>query len=321
MKNILKYCAFLLFLYGLWYVVLGYFPFLIFFMCIILIVICLLLSIVPMKKTMVKMLLQEKNCIRDDIMRVTFCRHDDFHLPCGQIIIEYQVMDVFSQLVFDKKVFLHGQQIEVEIPCPHCGHYIVQIRKIKCYDLLNCFSLSRSVLLEQSYEVIPHYTDMDLSINQVWQFDEQGTSYHANQKGDDYSEIFEIRSYHEGDELKHIHWNVSSKFQELFVKVGSLPVQQKIILAMEYRANDSFYDLQFDCFYSLCLTLIKRNILFEVVTICNSQQIYLQPIHSLEDILETTRWLMKNPIQTLNSSLMPQTFCQLHGQKLEVHHL
>ena len=143
----------------------------------------------------------------------------------------------------------------------------------------------------------------------------------TDQKGDDYSEIFEIRTYREGDELKHIHWNMSSKFQEFFVKVGSQPVHENLTLAIEYKENNTFYDLQFDYFYSLCISLLKENIAFEIVTSCDVQNMHVQSIHSVDNLATTIRWMMKNPIKTLDQSFMSRSFYQIKGQNLEVYHL
>jgi len=42
-----------------------------------------------------------------------------------------------------------------------------------------------------------------------------------NAKGDDYSEIYEVRPLQEGDDLRHIHRQLSAKYDEYIVKVGS----------------------------------------------------------------------------------------------------
>ncbi len=42
-----------------------------------------------------------------------------------------------------------------------------------------------------------------------------------NVKGDDYSEIFEVRALQEGDDLRHVHRQLSAKHDEYIVKVGS----------------------------------------------------------------------------------------------------
>lgn len=321
MKNLLKYFCFLAFLYGLWRFVSGYFSFLLFLMTFCLICICLLFSIIPMRKSTISIKMQQAYCLRDETINLSFCRQSVTPIPCGQIIIEYQMIDAFSQIVAEKSVCLHDQQVDVEIPCPHCGHYTIQVQKIKCFDLLQCFSFSKTVSIQNSFDVMPHYHLVDVSVHQVHQLDEQGENYLTDQKGDDYSEIFEIRTYREGDELKHIHWNMSSKFQEFFVKVGSQPVHENLTLAMEYKENNTFYDLQFDYFYSLCISLLKENIAFEIVTSCDVQNMHVQSIHSVDNLATTIRWMMKNPIKTLDKSFMSRSFYQIKGQNLEVYHL
>ncbi len=140
-----------------------------------------------------------------------------------------------------------------------------------------------------------------------------------HQKGDDYSEIFEIRFYREGDELKHIHWNMSSKFQEFLVKVGSEPLQERWLLMMEYKENNDFYDEQFDYFYSVCVSLLKTNKTFEIVT-SSHDPLQVQFVDSLDKLVVSIKWIMKNPIESLDFSLMPRSYCFIHGQNLEVHH-
>ena len=45
-------------------------------------------------------------------------------------------------------------------------------------------------------------------------------------KGDDPSEIFDIREYADGDKIQRIHWKLSSKTGDLMVKEGSLPLMK-----------------------------------------------------------------------------------------------
>lgn len=319
MKNFLKYFGVLIFLLILWYFGLGYFAFLLFFMMFCLMSICILISIVPMKKTTVSLELSQEYCMRDEQINLTLYRQSNYFIDCGKIILEYQLIDVFSKLIITGKIVLQNGQTDFSITCPHCGHYIVKINKIVCFDLLQCFYFSKTVSIQSSFEVMPHYQLVNHEINSIYQLDEQGYSYSPNQKGDDYNEIFEIRQYHDGDEFKHIHWNMSSKFQELYVKVASKPIQEKLILAMEYKENSTFYDLQFDYFYSVCLFLLKENISFEIITSISYQKIDTLSVNSLENLMSVIRYLMKHPIKSLDTPLMPRSFYWIKGQSLEVY--
>lgn len=320
MKNIFKYICFLCFLYGLWNFVLGYFSFLLFLMICLVIFICLLLSLVPMKETDVSVKNRQTDCHRGENMKIQFYRECSLPIQCGKIVIDYQIIDCFSNLVSQEQITMNDNYMEIEIPCQHCGYYMIEIKKIQCFDLLQCFHYTKTVNEQIGFYVLPHYFDVDTEIENIYQFDEQGVSYLPHQKGEDYSEIFEVRNYHEGDELKHIHWKMSLKFQELLVKIGSQPVQQKFVLGMEYKDNNEFYDLQFDYFYSVCMAFIKRNMTFEIVTSLQDQVIHTQTVTHLYELMDVIKWLMKNPITQLNHSLIPGSFCQIQGQKMEVYH-
>lgn len=320
MKNLFKYFAFLIFLYILWYFGFGYFSFLLFFMILAVISLCLLFSVIPMKKTTVSLKLHNDHCLRGEKITMTFSRQSRSLIQCGQIMIEYQIIDAFSKNVMKNKVYIHDQNIDHVISCPHCGHYILKIQQIRCYDLLQCFSFSKTLSIEAAYDVLPQYHRVHLSVREISQKAQESDHYSTTQNGDDYSEIFEIRNYHEGDQLKHIHWNMSSKYQQLFVKAGSQPVEHKLVLAMEYKENNTFYDLQFDYFYSLALSLLKENITFAVITSFHHRQPDMQTVSSPENLMTVMRWLMKYPITSLNPAFIQQSFCLIKGEELEVHH-
>lgn len=272
-----------------------------------------------MRKTTIAMKIKPHHCLRNENMTLTFYRQSHTFIDCGKILIDYQIVDVFSNVVTQKCIILNDQEQDVTIASPHCGHYHIQVRLIQCFDLLQCFSISKKVSLRQSFDVMPHYYPIDAIAQEVYTYDSQDNSSLIHQKGDDYSEIFEIRSYREGDELKHIHWNMSSKFQELFVKVGSEPLQEKWLFVMEYKENNEFYDEQFDYFYSLCVSLLKVNKTFEIVT-SSHDPLQTQSVDSLDKLHVLIKWMMKNPIKSLDFSLLPHSYCFIHGQNLEVHH-
>src|SRR5699024_12036898 len=43
-------------------------------------------------------------------------------------------------------------------------------------------------------------------------------------------------------------------------------------------------------FYSLCISLLKENITFEIVTSCDVQNMHVQSIHSVDNLATTIRW-------------------------------
>lgn len=51
-----------------------------------------------------------------------------------------------------------------------------------------------------------------------------------NRKGSDASEMFDIRDYVPGDDIRTIHWKLSGKTDELIVRQASAPSHYNIAL-------------------------------------------------------------------------------------------
>jgi hypothetical protein len=87
--------------------------------------------------------------------------------------------------------------------------------------------------------------------------------HERNAKGNDTSEIFEIRNYRSGDRPQQIHWKLSAKEQELMVKeFADLTGEMfEIFLCQDFRTNAEM-DAYFDVMYSVGMQLCKMNIAF-----------------------------------------------------------
>ena len=69
----------------------------------------------------------------------------------------------------------------------------------------------------------------------------------------------------------------------------------------------------------MCVSLLKTNKTFEIVT-SSHDPLQVQFVDSLDKLVVSIKWIMKNPIESLDFSLMPRSYCFIHGQNLEVHH-
>lgn len=57
--------------------------------------------------------------------------------------------------------------------------------------------------------------------------------YSDTQKGDDRSQVFELREYNEGDDLRNVHWPLSTKHDMLIVKEFSKPLDESCTVLVE----------------------------------------------------------------------------------------
>ena len=57
--------------------------------------------------------------------------------------------------------------------------------------------------------------------------------YADYKKGGDPSQVFEIREYSDGDDMRRVHWGLSSKYDELMVKEFSQPISDSCMIVIE----------------------------------------------------------------------------------------
>lgn len=63
--------------------------------------------------------------------------------------------------------------------------------------------------------------------------DLDGNVYSSSKSGFDMSEVFSIREYKPGDNLKGIHWKLSNKLDSVLVREGSFPIKNSVLILME----------------------------------------------------------------------------------------
>ena len=131
----------------------------------------------------------------------------------------------------------------IPIVMNNCGNVAITVEKVRIYDYLSIFAWTVGKNFEtQNVLVLPPIKEMYLE-NDRWynETNEDSDRFSVYKKGDDPSEIFNIREFMDGDKIQRIHWKLSSKTGNLMVKEGSLPLTKAIHI-----------------FIDLCVTAIKE---------------------------------------------------------------
>lgn len=125
----------------------------------------------------------------------------------------------------------------IYLPVSNCGDLEVRINKIGISGLFGLLVLFKKYNKKHDIKVYPRpiseieYKSKHITI--------KSNGEPTNRKGEDYSEIYEIRPFKEGDDLRHIHPALSQKFDEYMIKVGS--ENQSDLLLYEMPKTTSFY--------------------------------------------------------------------------------
>ncbi len=125
-----------------------------------------------------------------------------------------------------------GKKRDRRIPVvmDNCGNVAITVEKVRIYDYLNIFAWTIGKKFEtQNVLVLSPTKEMYLGKDKWYnETNEDSDRFSIYKRGDDPSEIFDIREYADGDKIQRIHWKLSSKTGGLMVKEGSLPLTKQI---------------------------------------------------------------------------------------------
>lgn len=131
----------------------------------------------------------------------------------------------------------------IPIVMKNCGNVAVKVEKVKIYDYLNIFAWTVGKNFEtQNVLILPPLKDMFLDRDKWFnETQEDSDRFSLYKKGDDPSEIFNVRGFADGDKIQSIHWKLSSKTGSLMVKEGSLPLTKVVNIFVDLcvKTNDT----------------------------------------------------------------------------------
>lgn len=99
-----------------------------------------------------------------------------------------------------------------------CGEEKMVCREAVCYDVFGICSVHIQPFPEQSMVVIPRQTMVRVLENESLAGANDGEQTDPGRKGNDATEVFDIRDYQAGDDVRAVHWKLSSKLDRMLVK-------------------------------------------------------------------------------------------------------
>lgn len=113
------------------------------------------------------------------------------------------------------------------------GILMVCTKKIRVYDAFGLFAFKKADLQDQAVTVYPRMQDVLVHMERSVETSGDGSRYSPHRPGQDVSELFALREYVPGDEVRSIHWKLSSKIDRTMIREFSRPLNYSIFLLME----------------------------------------------------------------------------------------
>lgn len=168
----------------------------------------------------------------------------------GKIEISFRNKSVFPvfrcDMVLNVMNLLTGSEMKIEktymigpfgkqsdsilLQTRYCGRVETDIVKIDCIDW---FSLTRRgcrAVSRGHYYIYPEYADLDIDDTLKQRAYNSRMETYLNRKGNDPTEILDIRDYNRGDSVKMIHWKLSAKWKKKMVRELDMPSNQDTLL-------------------------------------------------------------------------------------------
>lgn len=160
------------------------------------------------------------------------------------------------------------EQIPIDITSEHCGRILVQIKQAIFYDFFGIVSIKKQFDVNSNLYVLPNQFPIVINVHKSFVKSDEKVLQTVMNKGNINQEIVDIREYLPQDNIRHIHWNLTGKFNELIIKEISDLSDNSYLVLLEtslYEKNKfetpKVVDATMDALYSVsnALFLLKEN--------------------------------------------------------------
>lgn len=190
-----------------------------------------------------------------------------FSLACRvrvRLTIKNELLNQEQTQMFFMTANYSGQTVEQIISSQYCGVLSCNIAELRIYDALGIFSFRKKVESNYFIVVLPSAYPL-MAINSTILQNVQSNISSRIMKGNDPSELMDIREYRDGDRHVKIHWKLSIKYNQLIVKDFGDPVSNDVLMMVDLNCTSNVQlSGLLDVVYSISSFLIENQITYEM---------------------------------------------------------
>lgn len=152
-------------------------------------------------------------------------------------------------------------EIKMQVENAKVGNLTIRFEDTSIQDVFSLFSVKIPSPETKNTIVYPSLKDIEIHMDRpVKTWGETGR-YSPDEKGSDVSEIFSLREYEPGDEIRKIHWKMSGKVDKTIIRDFSLPLNYSVFLLIELnKTNEKNMDAIVELYLSLSKGLLAEGI-------------------------------------------------------------
>lgn len=145
----------------------------------------------------------------------------------------------------------------------HCGRIYAELKRGRLLDCFGLFSMSLSLKAGARLTVLPELFSCQISLSPTPALAEDSS---LSRRGDDPTEVFQLREYQQGDDVRRIHWKLSSKLDKLILRESSQTVDRSLLVYWDKRfpCSPAQMDAMAEITASVCQGLCDSGISFDL---------------------------------------------------------
>ncbi len=209
------------------------------------------------------------------------------------------------------------QRYQIPIPAPQCGQVCFRCDNARALDVLDLFSVPCAPVREARATIYPRRARVQVLLSQATIGSPRADSIMQNRKGNDPSELFDIREYAPGDDIRSIHWKLSSKTDQFIVRQSSEPFAYHMALLPDLGLRQGERKISQDELNGAVAfgSAIAQGLLRQGVAFCaalpTQEGVELCEIRSQSDFARSMDWWLSSPIPE-NAGAGLQAFLAQH---------
>ncbi|MDL2218379.1 DUF58 domain-containing protein [Christensenellaceae bacterium OttesenSCG-928-M15] len=162
----------------------------------------------------------------------------------------------------------------------HCGMVRCTLKKVKTFDLLGIFAFRRHAGQTAQMLVLPD----TMLLNSEVELENPNAAQKKTASGGNPYGGYEIRGYRPGDSLRNIHWKLSAKLNDYFVKEFNDTAPGSTRLLMGYCETLEGMDNTVAFFLAFAAQMVEMRHVFSAVYLDGEKNTKEYPIETSDDI-------------------------------------
>lgn len=160
--------------------------------------------------------------------------HVESCISCENVVFGSEQKEHISLSVGAKRTVYY----DIPITSKYCGRIDLRVESCKLYDWFDVSYRTIQVFKEGCCYEYPKEVFQELYDVKDSSSEGEETTY-KHVAGYDVSEILQIKEYHQGDNIKNIHWKLSAKAGKVLVKELDCPNDNSVLVLFDYVKKDN----------------------------------------------------------------------------------